>query len=225
MLGDRLGVEVEPALRVYPRGAAEPCAPPPVDLRLELAAGRTEPLKRGAPRAIVVRLILGGEPARAIVALTDACRRLSSLCLGRVCCIEPSEAILTGNLTAGNPSGCLLPVPTGSRCTGVGAVGGVSTANLPAKITCDPSTQQTHLRRPVPWAREVMVLDDLSVGRFLCGVGAGATGFDAAVLSHDLLSPAASPLSSALPTSSSTFREQTGFRQGARRLWSRSPTR
>jgi hypothetical protein len=143
MLGDRLGVEVEPALRVYPRGAAEPCAPPPVDLRLELAAGRTEPLKRGAPRAIVVRLILGGEPARAIVALTDACRRLSSLCLGRVCCIEPSEAILTGNLTAGNPSGCLLPVPTGSRCTGVGAVGGVSTANLPAKITCDPSMQQT----------------------------------------------------------------------------------
>jgi hypothetical protein len=60
-----------------------------------------------------------------------------------VCCIEPSEAILTGNLTAGTPSGCLLPAPTGSRCTGVGAVGGVSTANLPAKITCDPSMQQT----------------------------------------------------------------------------------
>jgi alkanesulfonate monooxygenase SsuD/methylene tetrahydromethanopterin reductase-like flavin-dependent oxidoreductase (luciferase family) len=36
-----------------------------------------------------------------------------------------------------------------------------------------------------------MALDDLSGGRFLCGVGAGATGFDAAVLGHDLLSPAA----------------------------------
>jgi alkanesulfonate monooxygenase SsuD/methylene tetrahydromethanopterin reductase-like flavin-dependent oxidoreductase (luciferase family) len=36
-----------------------------------------------------------------------------------------------------------------------------------------------------------MALDDLSGGRFLCGVRAGAPGFDAGVLGHDLRSPAA----------------------------------
>jgi hypothetical protein len=48
-----------------------------------------------------------------------------------------------------------------------------------------------------------MALDDLSGGPFLCGVGAGATGFDAAVLGHDLLSPAARMTGS--PSSSSCW--------------------
>ncbi|MCL3863125.1 LLM class flavin-dependent oxidoreductase [Actinotalea sp. K2] len=37
-------------------------------------------------------------------------------------------------------------------------------------------------RHPVPFAKEVMALDDLSEGRLLLGLGAGGTGFDASVL-------------------------------------------
>jgi hypothetical protein len=60
-----------------------------------------------------------------------------------VCCIEQSEEILTGNLTGGTPSGCFPAVPTRSRRAGQGALDGVLTVNLLAKITCDRSMQQT----------------------------------------------------------------------------------
>ncbi|WP_182112862.1 MULTISPECIES: LLM class flavin-dependent oxidoreductase [unclassified Actinotalea] len=39
-----------------------------------------------------------------------------------------------------------------------------------------------NFRHPVPFAKDVMGLDDVSEGRFLVGVGAGGTGFDAEVL-------------------------------------------
>lgn len=39
-----------------------------------------------------------------------------------------------------------------------------------------------NFRHPVPFAKDVMGLDDISGGRFLLGVGAGGTGFDAQVL-------------------------------------------
>ena len=39
-----------------------------------------------------------------------------------------------------------------------------------------------NFRHPVPFAKELMSLDDLSGGRFQLGVGAGGGGFDAAVL-------------------------------------------
>lgn len=39
-----------------------------------------------------------------------------------------------------------------------------------------------NFRHPVPFAKEVMGLDDLSAGRFLLGLGSGGTGFDAGVL-------------------------------------------
>ena len=39
-----------------------------------------------------------------------------------------------------------------------------------------------NFRHPVPFAKDVMGLDDISGGRFLLGVGAGGTGFDADVL-------------------------------------------
>ena len=39
-----------------------------------------------------------------------------------------------------------------------------------------------NFRHPVPFAKELMTLDELSQGRFVLGVGAGGTGFDATVL-------------------------------------------
>ena len=47
-----------------------------------------------------------------------------------------------------------------------------------------------NFRHPVPFAKELMTLDDLSQGRFTLGIGAGGTGFDATVLRQELLSPA-----------------------------------
>jgi alkanesulfonate monooxygenase SsuD/methylene tetrahydromethanopterin reductase-like flavin-dependent oxidoreductase (luciferase family) len=46
-----------------------------------------------------------------------------------------------------------------------------------------------NFRHPVPFAKELMSLDDLSQGRFILGVGAGGTGFDATVLGDAVLSP------------------------------------
>jgi len=46
-----------------------------------------------------------------------------------------------------------------------------------------------NFRHPVPFAKELMSLDDLSEGRFVLGVGAGGTGFDATVLGDAVLSP------------------------------------
>ncbi len=45
-------------------------------------------------------------------------------------------------------------------------------------------------RHPVPFAKEVMTLDDLSDGRVILGVGAGGTGWDATMLGQAPLSPA-----------------------------------
>jgi alkanesulfonate monooxygenase SsuD/methylene tetrahydromethanopterin reductase-like flavin-dependent oxidoreductase (luciferase family) len=44
-------------------------------------------------------------------------------------------------------------------------------------------------RHPVPFAKDVMTLDDVSNGRFVLGVGAGGTGVDATVLGGDVLPP------------------------------------
>ncbi|WP_069766279.1 LLM class flavin-dependent oxidoreductase [Streptomyces sp. LUP47B] len=46
-----------------------------------------------------------------------------------------------------------------------------------------------NFRHPVPWSREVMALDDMSGGRFLCGVGAGAVDVDATMLGRPVLPP------------------------------------
>jgi alkanesulfonate monooxygenase SsuD/methylene tetrahydromethanopterin reductase-like flavin-dependent oxidoreductase (luciferase family) len=45
-----------------------------------------------------------------------------------------------------------------------------------------------NFRHPVPFAKELMSLDDVSNGRFQLGVGAGGTGFDAGVLGDRELS-------------------------------------
>lgn len=47
-----------------------------------------------------------------------------------------------------------------------------------------------NFRHPAVLAKDAMTLDDLSDGRFDLGIGAGGTGFDAAVLGADPLEPA-----------------------------------
>ncbi|HEX5534532.1 MAG TPA: LLM class flavin-dependent oxidoreductase [Actinomycetales bacterium] len=44
-------------------------------------------------------------------------------------------------------------------------------------------------RHPVPFAKDLMTLDDVSAGRLLLGVGAGGLGWDAEVLGEATLSP------------------------------------
>jgi alkanesulfonate monooxygenase SsuD/methylene tetrahydromethanopterin reductase-like flavin-dependent oxidoreductase (luciferase family) len=45
-----------------------------------------------------------------------------------------------------------------------------------------------NFRHPVPFAKELATVDDISGGRMLLGVGSGGTGFDASVLGQDALS-------------------------------------
>ncbi|TKA11430.1 LLM class flavin-dependent oxidoreductase [Actinacidiphila oryziradicis] len=46
-----------------------------------------------------------------------------------------------------------------------------------------------NFRHPVPFAKELMTLDDVSSGRLTLGIGAGGTGFDAEVLGQQPWSP------------------------------------
>ncbi len=48
-----------------------------------------------------------------------------------------------------------------------------------------------NFRHPVPFAREIAALDDLSDRRLVLGMGSGGTGYDAAVLGEPELSPRA----------------------------------
>lgn len=46
-----------------------------------------------------------------------------------------------------------------------------------------------NFRHPVTLAKELITLDDISAGRITLGIGAGTSGFDAAVLGHQAWSP------------------------------------
>jgi alkanesulfonate monooxygenase SsuD/methylene tetrahydromethanopterin reductase-like flavin-dependent oxidoreductase (luciferase family) len=71
-------------------------------------------------------------------------------------------------------------------------------ATVPILAAAATATQRIRLgtwvaspnfRHPVLFAKELMTLDELSQGRFVLGVGAGGTGFDATVLGADELTP------------------------------------
>jgi alkanesulfonate monooxygenase SsuD/methylene tetrahydromethanopterin reductase-like flavin-dependent oxidoreductase (luciferase family) len=59
-------------------------------------------------------------------------------------------------------------------------------ATVTSRIRLGTLVASPHFRHPVPFARQVTALDDISGGRILLGVGAGAVGpaFDALVLGH-----------------------------------------
>jgi alkanesulfonate monooxygenase SsuD/methylene tetrahydromethanopterin reductase-like flavin-dependent oxidoreductase (luciferase family) len=58
-------------------------------------------------------------------------------------------------------------------------------ATVTSRIRLGTFVASPHFRHPVPFARELLTLDDVSGGRFLLGVGAGTVaGYDATVLGH-----------------------------------------
>lgn len=76
--------------------------------------------------------------------------------------------------------------------------GGPWFATVPTLSLAATSTERIRLgtwvaspnfRHPVPFAKELMSLDDISGGRFVLGVGAGGAGWDAEVLGAPELTP------------------------------------
>lgn len=62
-------------------------------------------------------------------------------------------------------------------------------AGVTSRIKLGTFVASPNFRHPVAFAREITALDDLSGGRFVVGMGAGGTGYDAAVLGASALSP------------------------------------
>lgn len=58
-------------------------------------------------------------------------------------------------------------------------------AGITTRIRLGTLVASPNFRHPVPFAKELMSLDDLSGGRFTLGVGAGGSGFDATALGQD----------------------------------------
>lgn len=57
------------------------------------------------------------------------------------------------------------------------------------RIRLGPLVASPNFRHPVAFAREAIALDDLSGGRFVLGIGAGGTGWDATILGPAVSSP------------------------------------
>jgi alkanesulfonate monooxygenase SsuD/methylene tetrahydromethanopterin reductase-like flavin-dependent oxidoreductase (luciferase family) len=65
-------------------------------------------------------------------------------------------------------------------------------ATVTERIGLGTLVASPHFRHPVPFARDITALDDVSDGRFLLGVGAGAaSGYDTEVLGNEPLSQGA----------------------------------
>ncbi|MFF2273126.1 LLM class flavin-dependent oxidoreductase [Agromyces sp. NPDC058136] len=62
-------------------------------------------------------------------------------------------------------------------------------AMVTSRIGLGTFVSHPNYRHPVPFAKDVATLDQISGGRVLLGVGSGGTGFDATVLGEPLLSP------------------------------------
>ena len=66
----------------------------------------------------------------------------------------------------------------------------VAAATVTTTVRLGTWVASPNYRHPVPFAKELMSLDDISGGRFLLGVGAGGTGVDATVLGDPAPAPA-----------------------------------
>jgi alkanesulfonate monooxygenase SsuD/methylene tetrahydromethanopterin reductase-like flavin-dependent oxidoreductase (luciferase family) len=58
-------------------------------------------------------------------------------------------------------------------------------ASVTSRIRLGTLVSTPNFRHPVAFARELTALDDISGGRFTCGLGAGSTGYDANVFGAD----------------------------------------
>ncbi|WP_336923444.1 LLM class flavin-dependent oxidoreductase [Aquipuribacter sp. SD81] len=63
----------------------------------------------------------------------------------------------------------------------------VAASTVTSTITLGTWVASPNYRHPVPFAKELMSLDDISGGRFVLGVGSGGSGYDATVLGTDPL--------------------------------------
>lgn len=63
----------------------------------------------------------------------------------------------------------------------------VAAATATSRIRLGTWVASPNYRHPVPFAKELMTLDDVSDGRIVLGVGAGGAGHDARVLGGDVL--------------------------------------
>jgi alkanesulfonate monooxygenase SsuD/methylene tetrahydromethanopterin reductase-like flavin-dependent oxidoreductase (luciferase family) len=61
----------------------------------------------------------------------------------------------------------------------LGAMAAVTTHAQLGTLVASPN-----YRHPVPFAKEALTVAEISAGRFICGVGAGGTGWDSTVLGH-----------------------------------------
>jgi alkanesulfonate monooxygenase SsuD/methylene tetrahydromethanopterin reductase-like flavin-dependent oxidoreductase (luciferase family) len=77
---------------------------------------------------------------------------------------------------ADQPWGATIPTLTGA-------------AMVTESIRLGTFVASPNFRHPVPFAKDVATLDEISGGRFILGVGAGGTGFDATVLGTPVLGP------------------------------------
>jgi alkanesulfonate monooxygenase SsuD/methylene tetrahydromethanopterin reductase-like flavin-dependent oxidoreductase (luciferase family) len=64
-------------------------------------------------------------------------------------------------------------------------------ATVTSRIRLGTWVASPNFRHPVPFAKDVMTLDDVSAGRVILGVGAGGDGWDAGVLGQAALTPGA----------------------------------
>lgn len=62
-------------------------------------------------------------------------------------------------------------------------------ATVTTRIRLGPLVTSPNFRHPVPLAKELVTLDDVSGGRLTLGIGAGGEGWDATMLGQDVSSP------------------------------------
>ena len=84
---------------------------------------------------------------------------------------------LTWDPLAGTPWGATVPTL-------------VAAAGVTDRVRLGTWVASPNFRHPVPFARELAALDDVSGGRAVLGIGAGGTGHDATVLGGEVLAPA-----------------------------------